>query len=444
MEKTPAALFPLKGNFSMNFTARDFFNRSFFKRVFGRILIFFSVFGPATITAMADNDASGVATYSIAGAKLGYPILFALLIITILLAVTQEMGMRLTVVTQRGLADLIREKFGVKVSLLIFAALILANTGTIIGNLAAIKVTSDLLDIPAIPAVILMIVFIFVFVTRGNYKLTQTVMLLTSLFYLMYIISAFKAEPDWGMALSNLVYPHGVTFDAAYMRNYLIIGLGVLGTTITPWGQFFVSSFSFDKKIEAGKVKYSLLETYIGAFLTDFFSFFMIVATASTLFVHGITIQTGEQAALAIEPFAGHLASTLFALGILNAGFMGVVVVSLSSAYAFSEFFGLSGGLDTSFKQSRTFYIIMFIQLVVAACFAILPGINLFTLAITTQGINAAILPLVFSYLIRLTSDRRLMKEYVNSAFQKWFAIAGSVVIFLASVAAFAATFLNL
>jgi Mn2+/Fe2+ NRAMP family transporter len=402
-----------------------------------RVLLFLSVFGPATITAMADNDANGVATYSVAGSKLGYPILTALLLITILLAVTQEMGMRLTVVTRRGLADLIREKYGVKASLWIFFALLVANFGTLVGNMAAIKTTSSMLSLPAIPAIIFIVVVVFVFVTWGNYRLTQSIMFLACLFYFLYLFSAFKTQPDWGLALSNLVYPHGANFTQAYMRDYLIIGLSVLGTTITPWGQFFVSSFSFDKKIEIAKIKFSQFETYLGAFLTDFFSFFMIVATASTLFVQNITLVSGEQAALAIQPFAGKLAGVLFAVGILNAGFMGIVIVSLSTAYAFSEFFGLSGGLNTSFKQSRTFYILVLSQLVAAALFVMLPNINLFKLAITTQGINAAILPIVLIFLIRLTSSRKLMGEHTNSRFQKWFAIISTIIIAVAAVAAF-------
>jgi Mn2+/Fe2+ NRAMP family transporter len=405
------------------------------------LVLFFSVFGPATITAMADNDAGGVATYSVAGATLGYPILFVLLIITLLLGITQEMGMRLTLVTRRGLADLIREKFGVKVSLVIFGALLIANLGTITVELSAVKTTSAMLNIPAIPFMLVIVAISMLVVTKGNYKLTQGIMLLTSLFYLAYIISAVKAKPDWGLALSNLIYPHGVEFTPTYLRNYLLIGMGVLGTTITPWGQFFISSFAYDKNIEAGKIIYSQLETYVGAFLTDFFSFFMIIATAATLFVHNIPLVSGEAAALAIKPFAGEIAGTLFALGILNAGFMGLIVVSLSTAYAFTEFFGLQGSLDSNFKQSKSFYWLFSVQLVVATIIALFPGVTLFKMAIITQTINAVALPLVFYYLIKLASDKVLMGKHVNSPFQKWVTIIGSVLIFIASVATLAAVF---
>jgi Mn2+/Fe2+ NRAMP family transporter len=185
-----------------------------------RLTLFFSVFGPATITAMSDNDAGGVATYSIAGATLGYPILFPLVIITVLLGITQEMGMRLTLVTRRGLADLIREKYGVKVSLFIFMALMIANLGTITTELSAIKTTSSMLGIPDWPFLIGILLLSFLFITKGNYKLTQNIMLLASLFYVTYIISAVKAKPDWGLAFGNLLYPHGVTWTSQYLRNH--------------------------------------------------------------------------------------------------------------------------------------------------------------------------------------------------------------------------------
>jgi NRAMP (natural resistance-associated macrophage protein)-like metal ion transporter len=417
--------------------------RGFLPNLSRRLLIILAVFGPATITAMADNDAAGVATYSVAGAKLGYPILFLLAIVTVLLAITQEMGMRLTLHTRKGLADLIREKWGIRVSVFMFICLMIANVGTIISDLIAVKTSFTMLGIPAIPAIVIIVVAIFFFVTKGNYRLTQNIMLIACLFYLMYVVSAIKAQPDWGMALSNMAYPHGVAFNNQYWKDYLIIGMGVLGTTITPWGQFFLSSFAFDKKIDPQKIKYSQAETYWGAFLTDFFSFFMIVATAAALYVHNIPLVSGEQAALAIEPFAGKLAGTLFALGILNAGFMGIVVISLSTAYAFSEFFGISGSLNSDFQQSKTFYIIFTIQLVIAAVVAMFPSASLFTLAIVTQAINAMALPLVFYYLITLTSNKNLMQNFVNKPFQKYFAIVASGFIVIASAFTLIAAFIK-
>ncbi|HSB67518.1 MAG TPA: divalent metal cation transporter, partial [Anaerolineales bacterium] len=332
-------------------------------------------------------------------------------------------------------------KYGVKVSLLIFTSLLVANMGTIFTELSAVKTTSALLHMPAIPSVLLIVAVSFIFITKGSYKMTQNIMLVSSLFFVAYIFSAVKAKPDWGLALSNLFYPHGVEFTQGYVRDYLIIGMGVLGTTITPWGQFFISSFAFDKKIEKGKVNFSQLETYWGAILTDFFSFFMIVATAATLFAHHIPLESGEQAALAIKPFAGDLAGLLFAVGILNAGFMGLVIVSLSTAYAFAEFFGLSGSLNDSYQQSNTFYILYISQLLIATVVIMFPGISLFRLAVTTQVLNAITLPLVLYYLIQLTNDKALMGDFVNNRFQKYFTSVSTVVIFLASVITLIAVF---
>jgi Mn2+/Fe2+ NRAMP family transporter len=413
--------------------------RVFWSSVGKKLVILLSVFGPATITAMADNDAGGVATYSVAGAKLGYPILFLLPVITLLLAITQEMGMRLTVITRRGLADLIREKYGVRAAVIMFGALLVANMGTLITEVSAVKTTSAMFNLPSTPIVIAIVVLSFVFVTRGSYKSTQNIMLLACLFFLAYIISAVKAKPDWGLAISNLAWPHGVNFDATYLRDYFVIGMGVLGTTITPWGQFFISSFAYDKKIEKGKVGLSQLETYWGAFLTDFFSFFMIVATAATLFVNGIELTSGDQAAMAIQPFAGKLAGELFALGILNAGFMGLVVVSLSTAYAFSEFFGVSGSLDDSFKKSKTFYVLYILQLAIATLVILFSNVSLFQVAIVTQTINAIMLPPVFFFLLKLTNDRQLMGEFANNRFQRIFATVCTLIIL---VAAFLTVFL--
>jgi Mn2+/Fe2+ NRAMP family transporter len=332
------------------------------------------------------------------------------------------------------LGDLIREYHGIRVAIFVFACLLLANLGTIIVEISAFKTTAALLALPALPIIVLMILLTFVFVVKGNYKFTQNLMLIASLFYLMYSFSAFQAKPDWGLALRNLAWPSGGTFGQQYWRDYLIIGLGVLGTTITPWGQFFVSSFGLDKNIDLGKLKYSQVEAYLGAFLTNIFSFFMIVATAATLFVHHIPLINGSQAALAIEPFAGKLAATLFGLGIMNAGFMGMVIVGLSTTYAFSEFFGYSGSLDRSFTQSKTFYILFILQLMIGFIVALFPIVNLFQIVVVTQIINAMALPPIFYYLIRFTGDTGLMGDHANSGFQKWFAIAGTVLISIASL----------
>src|SRR3989338_250412 len=409
-----------------------------------RILIFLAVFGPATIAAMADNDAAGVAIYSQAGARLGYPNLFILGITTILLAITQEMGIRLSIVSRKGLGDHIRERHGLKVSLLMFAILLIANLGTITADISAIKITSEMFHLPPFFMIAILMIFASLVVVRGNYRINQSLMLFSCLFFLAYIFSAVKAKPDWGLALGNLFYPHGVIFDRQYLLSFLLIGLSVVGTTVTPWGQFFLSSFSFDKNIDPKKLKYSHAETYIGAFLTSFFSFFMIVATAATLFMFGTSITGGSEAALAIKPFAGELAGTVFAIGILNAGFMGMVIISLSTAYAFSEFFGYSGSLDAAYHRGKMFYRLFLFQIITASAIVLLPSVNLFRLALYTQTLNAMMLPAVFYFLLKFTNDPKIMGREINSPFKHYFAISSIAVILVASFATLLVGIFNL
>ena len=238
------------------------------------------------------------------------------------------------------------------------------------------------------------------------------------------ILSLVLGLTFWIPLLNLLLGPLAIIFGA----------IAVLGTTITPWGQFFVNSYIIDKKISSDKLKYEQIETYFGAFLTNFFSFFMIIATAATLFAHNIPLISGEQAALAIRPFAGELASTLFGLGILNAGFIGIVIVSLSTAYAFSEFFGYTGSLDVPYDRGKLFYGIFLFQLIIAAVIVMLPFVSLFKIVFYTQALNGALLPFVFYFLLKFTNNKELMGEHINNRFFNYFAIISSIIIVIASV----------
>ena len=408
----------------------------FFGNLRRRLLIYLAVFGPATITAISDNDAAGVATYSLAGANFGYSILFILLPVTILLAITQEMGARLAIVTGRGLADLIRERYGVVVSMLVFLSLTLANLGTIVANFSALKVSSSLLNIPTVPFVLLVIVAAFLMVFKGNYKTNQRIFLLGTILYVAYIFSAFKANPDWLEAIKGTFIPTNVQLSS----QFVIASIAVLGTTITPWGQFFIQSYIVDKKLSVDKLRYSQIETFAGAFLTDFFSFFMIVATAATLFVHKIPLISGEQASLAIRPFAGELASLLLAVGLLNAALMGIVIVSLSTAYAFSEFFGYEGSLDASFYRGRSFYVLFLVQLIVAAMIILIPSVSLFKIVFYTQSLNGILLPILIYFLLNFTNNKNIMGVYINNRWFNYFAVIASFVIVAASLFTLLAT----
>ncbi|HLC94764.1 MAG TPA: divalent metal cation transporter [Patescibacteria group bacterium] len=395
-----------------------------------RLLIFLMVFGPGVIAAVADNDAAGVATYSLIASKFGYAMLFILLIVTVLLAVTQEMGARLAVVTGKGLADLIREHYGVKISAMIFLMLFIANMGSIIANFAGLTAAISLFGLPKAPFLLLAVLFMTIFVYKGSYRTNQNIFLGSAFFYIAYIAAAFLAKPQWETAVYNLVLPVGITFS----REFIFSAIALLGTTITPWGQFFIQSFIVDKKLTTDKLKYEQAEVYFGAFLTDLLSFFMIVAIAGTLFIHSIPINGAAEAALAITPFAGQFASLLFSFGLINAGFMGAVVISLTTAYAFSEFFGHQGSLDSPISKSRSFYLLFLIQIIIACLVVLSPHISLFRIVLYTQGLNGVLLPVIIFFLLRFANSKNLMGSYTNNRFYNYFATISCVVITLASI----------
>lgn len=404
------------------------------------LIVFMAVVGPGIITATADNDAAGVITYSMAGARFGYSILIVLLIVTVLLAMTQEMGTRISIVSGKGLGDLIRERFGVGVSLLIFLILLIANLGTIVANFAGFKAAIQMFNIPIFPAVVALVVISGLFIVRGNYNLVQRFFLLQLFFYFTYVVAAYKAGPDWGLAIKSLFVPTNVTLN----KDFVFASIAVLGTTITPWGQFFVQSYYLDKKINPEKVKYAQIETYFGAFITDFFSFFMIVATAATLFVHKIVLTSGEQAALAIKPFAGDFAALLFAFGLLNAAIMGILIISLSTAYVFSEFFGYAGSIDAPFEKGKIFYGIFLFQIITGALIVLIPSVSLFKIVFYTQSLNGILIPLIIFLLLRFINNKRIMGKYVNNMFYNIFSIISAVIIICSSVFVMVSTIFNL
>jgi Mn2+/Fe2+ NRAMP family transporter len=381
---------------------------------------------------MAGNDGAGVITYAVAGAQLGYAALFTLPILTVIYGVTQEMGSRIAIVSGKGLGDLIRERFGVRIAMFVFIILLIANFGTIITDVAALKVSGEMLGIPTIPFIVVTIVFCFVLVTFTQYEKSQKVFLAGVVFYFAYLFSAIKGNPDWGEAVKSLFVPPPHLFS----KEYLIASIAVLGTTITPWGQFFVQSYMKDKNISIKKLGYAKLEAYVGAFLSDFFTFFIMIATAATLFVHRIPMDSGERAAEAIKPFAGEMAGVFFALGLVIAAIIGIIIVSLSSAYAFSEFFGFTGSLDDPYKKGKPFYLNFLLNMILAAVLVITPWFPLFAIVLYTQALNGILLPVFFYFLLKIVNDKDLMGKYVNGRWYNIFSIGTTVFIAIAAIAA--------
>ncbi|MDO8269865.1 MAG: divalent metal cation transporter [Candidatus Levybacteria bacterium] len=389
-----------------------------------KILIIMAVVGPGIITAFADNDAGGVATYSVAASKFGYPILFTIIPITIVLLITQEIGSRIAVVTGKGLGDLIREHFGIRISVLIFSLLFFVNFGVIIQNIGGLKDGLALFNLNLWIFLPVVIGSLFLFITRASYAKVEKFFLFLIVFYFAYFISAVLAKPDWEQVGKSVVIPPSkISFE------FLYTSIAVLGTTVTAWGQFFINSYVKDKKLTVDKLKYNRFEIYVGSFLTNLFSLFMMVAVAATVFANKVQITGAADAALAIKPFAGDLASVLFGAGLLVAGFIGAAIVPLATAYAFSEFFGYEGSLDVSFSKSRLFYGFFIFQVLLGVVAVSIPGMSLFDITLYADFLNGIFLPVIIFFLYKFVNDRDLMGKYVNSKLQNVILISCGVAI---------------
>lgn len=398
---------------------------------FQNLILFLSVLGPSVITTMAGNDGGGVITYSLAGANLGYAVLITLPALTILYAITQEMGSRIAIATSKGLGDIIRERFGVRVATVVSILLLIANFGSVLTNVSSVKAAADMLDIPAIPLIAASIFISFLVITRFSYEKSQRLFLAGIVFYFAYVFSALKSHPDLGLAVKSLIIPTGNIFT----KQFMTISIAVIGTTITPWGQFFVQSYMKDKNVGAEKISFARLEAYTGAFVSNFFTFFIMLATAATLYVSNIPLTSGEQAAQAIKPFAGELAGLLFAVGLINAAIIGMVIIALSSSYALVEFFGFQGSLDDDFSKSKVFYTMFLFTLTVAGILVITPWVSLFKIVLYTQSLNAILLPVFFYFLLKITNDKGVMGKLTNSKLYNYIAIVASILIVIAAIA---------
>ncbi|MFZ5534849.1 MAG: NRAMP family divalent metal transporter [Patescibacteria group bacterium] len=393
-----------------------------------RILLALTIIGPGIITAVADNDAAGVSTYTMAAATFGYQIFIILVPMTILLAVTQEIGARIAIVAEKGLADLIRERYGVRVALLMYGLLFFVNLAVVVMNVAGLKSALILFGLNPYAFLPAIIVGLFLFVALASYSIVERFFFVLIAFYGTYVASAFMAKPDWPLAVQSLAIPSG-----ELSPKLLYTGIAVIGTTITAWGQFFINSYMKDKRLTVEQLKYSRLEVYVGAIITDLLSFFIMVAVAATIFTHRIQITDAAGAAMAIRPFAGDFAGILFGAGLLFAGMLGCVIVALTTAYAFSEFFGYSGSLDETLRKSKLFYTTLLIQLLIGTVIALLPNVSLFTITLAANFINGSILPVIFFFLYQFANNEAIMGTHVNNKAQNWLLAGSAVVIVIAS-----------
>lgn len=400
------------------------------KRFFVRILPVLAIIGPGIISGSVDNDAGGITTYSVAGANYGFTLLWVLLITTFSLAVTQEVGARMGLVTGKGLASLIREKFGVKWTTFTMVVLLLANLGTIAAEFAGIAAAFEIFHVDRLISVVLSAIVVFFLVVKGNFRNLEKIFLALSAFYLVYIISAVLAHPNWAEGVKSLVVPH---FSLG--KGYLLTLIAVIGTTITPWGQFFIQDYVVDKKLTKEDLSIERGDVFFGSFITNFISFFIIVACAATIFAAGKTIVDAKDAAIALQPLAGQFASILFAFGLLNAAIFGAALVPVSTSYVITEAFGFESGLNFSFKEALQFYGLFTFLLAVGALLVILPFVPLLTILFVSQALNAVLLLPILVFLYILSNDRKLLGEYANGRVINFVIITTFILIAISTIA---------
>ncbi len=388
-----------------------------------QLFLLLSILGPGIIAANADNDAGGIYQYSLAGAQYGYAMLWVLVLVTISLGVCQEMAARMGAVTGKGLADLIREEYGVKVTLFANLTLLIANYATTVSEFAGITAAVEIFTTAkwrpiVVPGTCLLTaVAVWLLVVRGSYKRVERILLGASLVYLAYIASAFLAHPDWKSVVHQTVLPHGFAVD----KNYILMVVGLIGTTITPWGQFYLQSSVRDKGIRAEQYKYTRADVLFGAFFTNFIAFFIIVCCGTVLYKVGATAETvsttfddAKKIGVALEPVAGKLATLLFAIGLFNASCFGAITVPLSSAYAITESLGAESGLGRRVREAPLF-IGVFTMLIAVSALTVLMSKNLQFLIILPNIVGGVLLPIILVLTLKLINNKRLMGDMTNS-----------------------------
>lgn len=396
---------------------------------FARVLLFLSVLGPGLITASADNDAPGIATYSVAGAAFGYSFLWILVWVTVGESTVQEMAARMGAATGKGLTDLIRERFGLRATFFVILGLFLANLGTTAAQFAGIGSSAELFGVSRYLAVPLGAFSVWFLVLRGSYRRVEKVLLVLSLYAIAYIISAIAVRPPWDEILVNAVVP---TFEMD--TEYILAVLATVGTTITPWAAVYMQASVADKGITMKQFGLARLDVVFGATVGNVVSGFIVIATAATLFAQGIRVESAAEAALALAPIAGPWAETLFGVGLLGASLLAASVLPLATTYATCEAFGWERGINRTFEEAPAFYGIYTFLIVLSSLIVLIPGLRLFPLMWLSQVANAVLLPAILVLMLRLANDSSLMKAWCNSRFSNWMA---GVLVVLVTLATF-------
>lgn len=404
-----------------------------------RFYAYLAVLGPGIIAASAGNEASGIATYSSAGAEYGYTLLWVFVPMTICFIVAQEMCVRMGVVTGQGLADLIREQFGVRWTALVMLALLIANTGIIIAEFVGIAQASELFSISRYITIPITAIVVWWLVVKGTPKRVEQIFLLMSLIFLTYIVSAFLAKPDWGRVGTEFVSP-----SFSFESGYLFTIMALIGTTITPFMQVFVQSSVVEKGMDKEDYPIVRADAVIGVVFANLIAFFIIVSTAATLHTQGIKLEDAADAAQALAPVVGEYAKYLFAVGLFGASMLAMAVLPLATAYSLSEALGFEKGLSHSFREAPIFLGIFTALILIGATVALIPGIPQIKLLIFTQSINGLLLPVILVAIVLLSSNHEIMGDYKNSFLFNCLAWLITIVVSLLSLLLIGTTIIDI
>jgi Mn2+/Fe2+ NRAMP family transporter len=401
-----------------------------FKRLRNQIAIFVAVLGPGFITAMVDNDAGGIYTYSHAGARYGYLTLWMMIPITIVLIVSQEMCSRMGAVTGKGLSDLIREEFGFRTTFLVMCALVVVNVANVAANFAGIATSLELFHISRYLAVPAGAAIVWLLVVKGTYESVEKIFLVASSFYVAYVFSAFMVEPDWEQAIISSVTP-AMVWD----HSYVAVMIGLVGTSVAPWMQFYLQAAIVEKGIDIKQYAGSRVEVIVGCVVMAVIAFFIIVSCAGAIWSHGPRdIQDASEAALALRPL-GEYAYILFSAGLFNASLFAASILPLSTAYSVCEGLGFESGVDYRFEEAPIFYWLYTLLIVIGGGMVLLPGFPLVRLILLSQVLNGVLLPVILVFILILVNRKDLMGEWVNSKLYNAIAYTTVVVLTVLSLA---------
>ncbi|OMH21361.1 Mn transporter [Clostridium pasteurianum] len=374
-----------------------------------KVILFLTILGPGIITGSVDNDAGGITAYSIAGATYGYKLIWTLIPAFIVLLVVQEMNARMGIVTKKGLADLIRENFGVKITFFIFLGLIIADIGNTATEFAGVAGSLQVFGISKYISVPFSAILVWIMVVKGTYKSSEKIFLIFSVFLLSYIASAILARPNWNEIGNSIVKP---SLDMNEQSLSMVIG--IVGTTIAPWMQFYMQSSVIEKGLKIEDYKYELWDVIIGCVITVVVAFFIIVACAATLHVKGISINEAKDAAIALKPLAGNFASEIFAAGLLVASIFSATILPLATAFYICEAFGFEAGIDKTMNEAPQFYILFTAIILISVAIILIPRAPLIKITLVTQVINGMLLPVVLICMMLMVNNKEIMGKYVN------------------------------